>query len=383
MEKKIKSSKGKAVLCFLVAFLIGGLLLYFGVMFVFKGEKVEVILSSSLTTEIHEDVQVLSFVQNIKNGVILSQDEKIDTSSLGEKEVHLKIKNNQGKEEIYTFKVLVVDTIKPVIKVNDSLIVLVGTDIELLKGVMATDNSGEVINVKINGHYNVNQVGDYALQFVAKDSSHNETIQDFTLHVIERPNERKEIPEDYTFTTSKGFKGEVKNGITYIDGILVVNKTYPIPSSYGNGLLEETRKAFQEMTSDALPLGLNLYISSGYRSYSLQEELYTGYVFRDGKEAADTYSARAGHSEHQTGLAFDLNSVSDDFTNTPEGKWVHENAWRYGLILRYPYGKDSITGYKHESWHLRYVGKELAEKLYNHGDWITLEEYFGIDSKYE
>ncbi len=380
MRKRTKIRKEAVVLCALIVILVVGVLLYF---VFFKAGKVKVILSSNLTTEIHEDVNVLSFVQDVKHGEIISQDENIDTSSLGEKEIHLKIKNEQGKEEDYVFKVQVVDTTKPVITAENSLTVLTGTDIELLKDVMVTDNSGEKIDVQVNGEYDINQVGDYALQYVAKDSSQNEATQDFTLHIIERPNEREEIPEDYTFTTSKGFKGEVKNGITYIDGIIVVNKTYPIPSSYGDGLLEETKQAFQEMNSDALPLGLNLYISSGYRSYSLQEDLYSGYVLRDGKEAADTYSARAGHSEHQTGLAFDLNSISDEFTNTPEGKWVHENAWRYGLILRYPYGKDDITGYKHESWHLRYVGKELAEKLYNNGDWITLEEYFGIDSKYE
>ena len=136
------------------------------------------------------------------------------------------------------------------------------------------------------------------------------------------------------------------------------------------------------MDADATSLGLNLYISSGYRSYYDQKYIYNNYVSRDGKEKADTYSARAGHSEHQTGLAFDLNSIDDSFTNTPEGKWVHDNCHKYGLILRYPKGKDNITGYMHESWHLRYVGIDLATKLYNNGDWITLEEYFGIDSKY-
>lgn len=136
------------------------------------------------------------------------------------------------------------------------------------------------------------------------------------------------------------------------------------------------------MNADAISLGLNLVISSGYRSYYDQRYIYNNYVAIDGQANADTYSARAGHSEHQTGLAFDLNSIDDSFTNTPEGQWVHHNCYKYGLILRYPKGKDHITGYMHESWHLRYVGTELASKLYNNGDWITLEEYFGIDSKY-
>ena len=136
------------------------------------------------------------------------------------------------------------------------------------------------------------------------------------------------------------------------------------------------------MKADMASLGLNIWIQSGYRSYNLQESLYNKYVNRDGKLAADTYSARPGYSEHQTGLAFDLNSISDDFQYTSEGKWVNENAWRYGFILRYPKSKESITGYKYESWHLRYVGKDLASKLYNNGDWITLEEHFNLTSKY-
>jgi len=127
---------------------------------------------------------------------------------------------------------------------------------------------------------------------------------------------------------------------------------------------------------------LNLYISSGFRSYSYQENLYNNYVAQDGQLAADTYSARPGHSEHQTGLAFDLNTIDDSFAYTEEGKWVKDNCQKYGLILRYPKGKEAQTGYQYESWHLRYVGKELAQELYNNGNWITLEEHFNLTSEY-
>ena len=137
------------------------------------------------------------------------------------------------------------------------------------------------------------------------------------------------------------------------------------------------------MRSDAAALGLNLWVQSGYRSYERQEYLYNNYVARDGKTAADTYSARPGHSEHQSGYAFDLNTITDAFANTKEGKWVDDNAYKYGFVIRYPKGKEGATGYKYESWHLRYVGKDLAEKLYNNGDWISMEEYFGIDSQYK
>ena len=96
----------------------------------------------------------------------------------------------------------------------------------------------------------------------------------------------------------------------------------------------------------------------------------------------DTYSARAGHSEHQTGLAADFNMVDDNFEYTAEGKWLNDNAYKYGFILRYPKGKTFETGYIYESWHYRYVGVELSRKLYNNGDWISLENYFGITSQY-
>ena len=175
-----------------------------------------------------------------------------------------------------------------------------------------------------------------------------------------------------------------KDGAYYIGDLLIVNKSYPLDKNYNvDGLTNDVLTNFEEMKKDATELNLNLYISSGYKSYDTQDVVYNRYVSQDGKEIADTYSARPGHSEHQSGLAFDLNTVNDAFSKTDEGKWVSKNAYKYGFIIRYPEGKLDITGYKYESWHLRYVGKELASKLYNNGDWITLEEYFNFDSKYK
>lgn len=102
----------------------------------------------------------------------------------------------------------------------------------------------------------------------------------------------------------------------------------------------------------------------------------------DGKEAADTYSSRPGHSEHQTGLSFDLNTITNSFINTPECKWVNDNCYKFGYIIRFPKNKEKETGYMYEPWHLRYVGTDLAFKLYNNGDWLSLEDYFGITSTY-
>lgn len=171
------------------------------------------------------------------------------------------------------------------------------------------------------------------------------------------------------------------DGITYVNGILIANKTYPLPSTYApGGLTAEFNTAFAKMQAAAKADGMNLTICSGYRSYSYQSQLYNSYVARDGKAKADTYSARPGHSEHQSGLAADINYAGDWFNSTPEAKWLAANCYKYGFIIRYPYGKDDITGYKYESWHVRYLGDETAKLVYDSG--LTLEEYLCIDSKY-
>ena len=197
--------------------------------------------------------------------------------------------------------------------------------------------------------------------------------------------------------TRKGYTITYKDGAYYIDNILIVNKTYKLTSSWKpvnpykkvpndgfdrNPLDTEAYEAWKVMKSDASSIGLNLWAQSGYRSYDYQNDLYNGYIKRNGKKAADTFSARPGASEHQTGLAFDLNTITNSFKDTEEGKWVNKNCYLYGYILRYPEGKTNETGYIYEPWHIRYVGKELAKKLYNNGNWITMEDYFGIDSKY-
>jgi LAS superfamily LD-carboxypeptidase LdcB len=99
-----------------------------------------------------------------------------------------------------------------------------------------------------------------------------------------------------------------------------------------------------------------------------------------GKDATDTFSARPGHSEHQTGMAMDIIEASSAFEGTPAAIWLAENCYKYGFIIRYPKGKENITGYKYEPWHIRYLGKDTAWAVYNSG--LTLEEYLGIDSVY-
>ena len=173
---------------------------------------------------------------------------------------------------------------------------------------------------------------------------------------------------------------EMIDGVTYVNGIIIANKTYPLPADYAPGVNTEAEQAFQTMKQAAANEGLNIYISSSFRSYQYQEKLYNNYIARDGKEKADTYSARPGHSEHQTGFAFDLNTIDDSFANTPEAKWVAEHAHEYGFIVRYPADKTEITGFKYEPWHIRYLGVETATKVYQSG--LCLEEYLDITSVY-
>lgn len=287
-----------------------------------------------------------------------------------------------------SLKLVVIDTIKPEIQNVQNIEVSLGDSVDLLKDIIVTDNSHEKIIPVVQGEYDLNVLGDYVLSYFAEDSSGNTTSKEFHLIV-----KKKEIVEPSNInsssqiitigTTSKGYSIDQKNGITYINGILIANKTYALPNSYTpNGLLPEVISAFDKMKVEAASLGLSLTITSGYRSYFDQRYIYNNYVAMDGQVKADTYSARAGHSEHQTGLAFDLNSITMEFADTNEGKWVAQNCYRYGFIIRYPEGKESITGYMYEPWHLRYVGSDLATVLFQNGNWLTLEEYLGITSQY-
>jgi len=156
-----------------------------------------------------------------------------------------------------------------------------------------------------------------------------------------------------------------------------------VPGNESMQLRAAAADALEQMFSGAKAAGLNLMLSSGYRSYTYQVGLYNGYVRSEGQAAADSQSARPGHSEHQTGLAADIEPASRTcelnacFANTPEGRWLAANAYQYGFILRYLPDKVAITGYESEPWHFRYVGKALAAEMHSKNI-TTLEEFFGI-----
>ncbi len=154
-----------------------------------------------------------------------------------------------------------------------------------------------------------------------------------------------------------------------------------IPGKYAWGENRRTRKivydAFLEMWKEANKAGHYLMVNSAYRTYEEQEIVYNNYK-KQGTKYADSYAARPGASEHQTGLALDIfskyNTNRKTFTDSEEAKWLKENAHNFGFLLRYPPELDDITGYSFESWHYRYVGKELATYIYNNN--ITFDEYY-------
>ena len=173
----------------------------------------------------------------------------------------------------------------------------------------------------------------------------------------------------------------VIGGITYVQGVMIVNKTYPLPDSYNpGGLIPEAAEAFAAMRSAASAEGIYLFSHSDYRSHWSQAAIYNNYTYRDGKEGADRYSARPGYSEHQTGMVIDVNWPGDAFNGTAEANWLEDNCWKFGYIIRYPRDKEEYTGYKYESWHIRYVGKEWAKEITESG--LSLEEYFNVPSVY-
>jgi len=225
------------------------------------------------------------------------------------------------------------------------------------------------------------------------------------------PEEVQEEEEEYPWTLESIFFNEIKvvDGRNIIQNpmniVSLVNKEFGLPDGYipedlvrpnvefsfGNQdieksyMREEAAKALEDMFNGAKKSGITLYAVSGYRSYDRQTVLFGAEVDRVGEEKAVQAVAYPGNSEHQTGLAMDISSKSADFLlteefgETKEGKWLKENAHLYGFILRYPEGKESITQYKYEPWHFRYVGKKSAKDIYEN-DW-TLEEYFKVVRK--
>ncbi|MCU9533687.1 LD-carboxypeptidase LdcB/DacB [Streptococcus sp. CSL10205-OR2] len=187
----------------------------------------------------------------------------------------------------------------------------------------------------------------------------------------------KESKDSKESSDKATYKGDYYSVQGKYDEIIIVNKQHPLSSTYNPGEDPTAKAALLQIIADMQALGYDVSNNySGFRSYETQDSLYHSYVERDSKENADRYSARPGYSEHQTGLAYDLIDNSGQLLEEPNASaWLKEHAPEYGFIVRYLQGKEHITGYQAESWHLRYIGKE-AQDIADSG--LTLEEYFGI-----
>lgn len=308
-----------------------------------------------------------------KEGGTIKEIPTIDTMTIGEQTLSFTMEN-EGVERTFDYTVTIQDTTPPLITLKSDTVTLdenesfdPSSNIQSVKDPIDGELSlqeelDEHAGYIITGEVDTSSPGTYTLTVKAVDQHNNQAEASFQVEV----KARSVAPSTDDTETSP----------TYINQILIVNKQYALPADYGNGLDTTAYNAFLQLQADASKAGHSIPLVSGYRSYSYQASLYDSYVARDGQAAADRYSARPGHSEHQSGLAMDVGAIDDNYGNTAAGKWLVAHCAEYGFILRYPQGKEAITGYMYEPWHIRYVGVDVAKKIMDAN--ITLEEYLGL-----
>ena len=252
-------------------------------------------------------------------------------------------------------------------------------DDEIIKYVLSQEKNSKIINI-LNEKYFLTKNFNLYIEYMNnnKDLSSSEIVRNINIHL------------------DKNFYEDTEKANTTLDTTLLVNKHYLLDKDYipddlvnvsqnyawgefgSQKLREIAYNAFLDMWNAANEEGYYLMINSSYRSYEDQEIVYNNYKNSSGERFADSIAARPGSSEHQTGLALDIfsktNTNKNTFSQTDEAKWLKENAHNFGFILRYPEDKVDITGYSFESWHYRYVGKDIATYIYEND--ITYEEYY-------
>ena len=231
-------------------------------------------------------------------------------------------------------------------------------------GAKAIDNcDGDISsNIEVISNIDTSKHEIFEVIYKVKDKSGNEATATRKIKIYNQ--------EDL----NAGYKNSVE-GPTYIKDILIVNKKYSIPAKFEVNN-KEAKEALKKLQAAAKEVGYSIPLKSGYRDYYYQRDVYDSYKTKKGQEYADARAARPGHSEHQTGLAFDVGLGSIQYGILPEGIWLRENCAKFGFIIRYPQYKEAITGYGYEPWHIRYVGVEAATEIMEKN--ITLEEYLGV-----
>ncbi|WP_425447147.1 M15 family metallopeptidase [Dethiothermospora halolimnae] len=224
----------------------------------------------------------------------------------------------------------------------------------------------------------IDKVGNKGINSDNKDKKEEKISLKDTVEIDNNGNKIIKDPNDVLVLANK----ERELSSDYIPKDLIIpNVRFPFEENLPKKQMREVAaKALEKLFDAANKETIHLFATSGYRSYDRQKNLFNYYTKQHGEEAANKFSAKPGQSEHQTGLAMDVTSQSvgfnltEDFGQVVEGKWLKENAHRFGFIIRYPKGKEGITGYQYEPWHIRYVGKEVAKDIYENN--LTLEEYY-------
>lgn len=374
MTKKRKLKKN-------VKYILIGALVLAGCFIFIRIRNQSVLSNMSITfiednaVEYGETIDAKDFIQSIE-GAQLKEVPEVDTMTLGEQEIKY-VLENEGKTKEVKHKVIVEDTTPAQIVIKEDTIYLelntvfsFESNIESISDPIDKDLKFSAEKTEEKGMYyiehdvNVQTEGTYTVTIYAIDKNGNTSNASYQVVVTKQAVNDIPPQEEGSEITP-----------TYVNGILLVNKNHPLPRSYG-GNDAEANAALYNLQAAASLAGHAMPLLSGYRSYDYQAQLYDSYVARDGQQAADRYSARPGKSEHQTGLAFDVGQLDNNFGNTDAGKWLAQNCAEYGFILRFLEGKESITGYMYEPWHIRYVGVKAAKEIMAQG--ITLEEYLGV-----
>ena len=342
---------------------------------IFKNEMyqmhIEIEPKNATIKEIHiEDLEEGSIIEIQENGVI-------QANEIGNREFEMEAEDGKVKKKI---KVTVrpkvegiqIESEKIQLKEGDSKQLEVKVLPEELenKNLNYESSSEDIAKIDANGKIEAIREGKAIITITTKA----EPIQKREIEVIVQKKTDTLINSVQIHTEDNPVNPAVLDN--YINGVLVVNKNYSLPSNYDPGTNPEALQAFNDMKSKARGEGISLKIVSGYRSYQTQQSIYQRNVKLYGEEEANTFSAKPGQSEHQTGLAFDINSTRWDFKDTIEAKWLAEHCYDYGFIIRYPENKQEKTGYVYEPWHIRYVGNTVAIEIRDSG--LCLEEYLGI-----
>lgn len=263
------------------------------------------------------------------------------------------------------------------------------------------ENVKDSVDIITNKKYNKELVNYFKLDYFNEDNLERYMDYENDKNIFDSVYDTSSLIDEYNYEDTVTFVNANLDKEYYTNDInlsneeaekldVIVNKYYKLDKNYVPSDLElisskfsannqkmrsVAKEAFEDMCEKALNENIKIYAGSTYRSYDYQLGLYNRYVLKDGFSGAETYSARAGYSEHQLGLAVDILNGKWDYVSEDdkEYEWLINNSYNYGFILRYPRGSEYITGYMFEDWHFRYLGIELATKVYNSG--LTYDEY--------